>query len=293
MGYTCGLLLLILLPFSTGAEWSDLLKGLDFDKNLSKIGAVGLKQYALHFSNAVDYIKREAIDQYLDNNEKAALGELSSGLIQVQKVLVKAVRGVTVIKERSNALLLLLSAIKTEQEKLEMAMHAQLFSMEWDAEKKEFEDGLLQANRTLQNSQMMLRSIVQELHLLEEDIKADEDAAENDYYGVWVEVIVNMLYGTRLWMPASTVSEKQKNYFWKQRCKINDRIADYKTISMKTDVVCEGVGTKLKQVQDVYAKLTTTGYVAGEQFHNPQVNCELIQQLAEGLVKACDTFLEG
>ena len=116
MARSCVLLLLFLLPFSTG-EWSDLVKGLDFYKNLT-VGAVGLKQYAIHLSNAVDYIKWEAIDEYLDDNEKEALDELSSGLSQVQEALVKAARGVTVIKERSNALLLVLNltAIKTEEE---------------------------------------------------------------------------------------------------------------------------------------------------------------------------------
>ena len=303
MARSCVLLLLFLLPFSTG-EWSVLVKGLDFYKNLT-VGAVGLKQYALHFSNAVDYMKREAIDQYLDNNEKAALDELSSGLSQVQEVLVKAARGVTAIKERSNALLLVLnlSGIKTEQEKVEMAM--QLFSAlskDSKAEVKEFEDGLLQANRTLQNSQMMLHSIVQRLYQLKEDNKADTNSAQNFHYAAmaleaalgtvgtvvfgWPLAHVGILFAVH-----SLFAVKDNTDFLEQQGKINNRIDGYETISMKTDTVCEDIDNKIKQVQEVYSKFGTMATVAGEQLPNPQAQCELIQELAEALVKACDTFL--
>ena len=95
MGYAC-VLLLILLPFSTGECWH-LLKDLDFYNNLTN-GAVGLKRYAEHLSNAVRCMIHDAIDQTL---EKATLNKLSSGLTFVQEVLVKAARGVTIIKQGS------------------------------------------------------------------------------------------------------------------------------------------------------------------------------------------------
>ena len=303
MGCTCGLLLLILLPFSTG-QLSDLVKGLGSYKNLT-VGAVGVKQYAGHLSNALNYMKREAIDKHLDNSEKDVLDKLSSGLIQVQKALVKAARGVAEIKGNANALfhMLNLYTIKTEQEKVEMAM--QLFSAlskDSKAEVKEFEDGLLQAKRTLQNSQMMLRSIMQRLNQLIQDKRADKETTQNMHIVAMavkaalgaVGVVfglplapVGLLFGSH----GYSIMEENSNLL-EQEGEINDCIDGYETLSMETDAVCEGVDAKIKQVQEIYAKLSTTGRVAVEQLSNPQAQCELLQQLSGTLVKACDTFLK-
>ena len=331
MGCTCGLLLLILLPFSTG-QLSDLVKGLGSYKNLT-VGAVGVKQYAGHLSNALNYMKREAIDKHLDNSEKDVLDKLSSGLIQVQKALVKAARGVAEIKGNANALfhMLNLYTIKTEQEKVEMAM--QLFlalSKDSKAEVKEFEDGLLQAKRTLQNSQIALRTILQRLYQLREDKKADKETTQNMHIAAMAVKAALGAVGVVFGLPLAPVSvlfgihgysmmEEHSN-FLEQEGEIKDRIDGYETISMKTDAVCEGVDAKIKQVQEVYtklsttgrvadavcegvdakikqvqevyAKLSTTGRVAVEQLPNPQAQCEFLQQLSGTLVKACDTFLK-
>ena len=304
MGCTCGLLLLILLPFSTvTGQLSDLVKDLDYYKNLTA-GAVSLKQYAGHLSNALDYMKREEIDQYLDNNEKAALDKLSSGLIQVQKVLVKAARGVTTIKGNANALLHMLNlyTIITEQEKVEMAM--QLFSAlskDSKAEVKEFEDVLLQAKRTLPDSQIALRSIVQRLNQLIQDKRADKETTQNMHFEKLVlEELgaVGVVFGLPLapvgvsfGIHGYSIMEENCN-FLEQEGEINDCVDGCETISMETDAVCEGVDAKIKQVQEIYAKIPITERVAVEQLSNPQAQCELLQQLSGTLVKACDTFLK-
>ena len=304
MGYTCGLLLLILLPFSTG-KLSDLVKDFEYYKNIT-VGAVGLKQYAEYLSNTVDYMKREAIDEYLGNSGKAALDELSSGLIQVRDVLVKAAGGVTTIKEHSSALLLVLSLSGiTEQEKVEMAVQLlSTLSKDSKAEIKEFVNGLLQANRTLEKSKRMLHSILQRLYQLKEDNKADTESTQNFHYAAMgIEAALGaagaVAFGWPLAAPLGALFgihtlliDKNDKNFLEQQGKINDHIDGYEIIYKKTDIVCEGVDVKIKQVQEVYGKYGTTATVAGEQFSiNPTAQCELIQQLAEALVKACDIFL--
>ena len=184
-------------------------------------------------------------------------------------------------------------------------MAMQLFSAlskDSKAEVKEFEDGLLQANRTLQNSQMMLHSIVQRLYQLKEDNKADKDSAQNFHYAAmaleaalgavgivvfgWPLAPVGILFAIH-----SLFAVKDNTDFLEQQGKINNRIDGYEIISMNTDTVCEDIDNKIKQVQEVYSKFGTMATVAGEQLSNPQAQCELIQELAEALVKACDTFL--
>ena len=292
------------LPFSAG-KWSNLTKDFHLYKNLT-VEAVSLKQYAANLSSAVDQLRREVIHQHFDNSEKDALNELSNGLILIQEVLIKAARGVTVIKEQSKLLILALnlSATKTEQEKLETAM--QVFSTNSKVstpEIKEFEDGLVKAKGMLTHSEFMLRSIVQRLNQIIEDKKADKDTAQYIHIAaIALEAALGTAGALMLGSPLAPVGilfgihgysimEEHSN-FLEQEGEIKDRIDGYETVYTGTEAVCDRVDAKINQLQEVYAKTITTENIAVEQLSNPEAQCELLQLLAEALVKACDIFLK-
>ena len=311
MVYTCVFLLLVLVPFSTG-ERSDVIEGLKFYKNLTD-RAVGLKQYAENLSVAVDYMKTKAVHRRLDENEKAVLDRLGSGLRLVTESLDKGTKGILKIKEQITAVQLILTSlpgIKTKEEILELVTQVfSTFSM-YTKELKDLEDGLRDANTTLQNSLIDLDVLVQALGKLQTNSIANKDFTQNVHLasmaveatigalavGVFGATLVPVLIPAGLMCAFHGWSIKTNNDdFWVQQDEFSERIEGYEAFSEKTKTVCEGLDAKIQQMQDVYVAFGTTKTVAGSDFtfSNPQAQCDVIQQMTEALIDACETFQEG
>ena len=313
MAYTCGFLLLVLLvPFSTGAgEVSDLLRGLDVYKNLTN-GAVGLKQYAEHLSKVVHHLKQKVVHQLLDDNEKVVLDNLSSRIDFAIEYLGKAARGVTLIKEQSNLLLHMLnpSIPKPIQEILEMV--TKYFSALWNNTKedvKESEDGLRNASKDLRISQKELDILNQTLGKLKERNIEDKDTAQNMNIALMAveamgTVAVLGVFGTTLAPVTVPVGASLCAYqawsimsanaeFSQKQEKFNERIEEYETVSENTKVLREGLDTTVNEMQSIYAKFCSAKSVAEKdlEFPDPQLQFDTIRQIAEDLIKACETFL--
>ena len=253
---------------------------------------VGLKKYAENLSTNIVQTFVE-MNLGVDKREKDILRNLS----QAEASLDKATVVIRVMKEQSNALVLVLnpSATGTDHEKLWAAVrYFSRFIKDMEEEVQEVEEALQQASETFIKSQLKLREHVQVR-------SSDKEAAETNYwnYLFWaIDKIMSFMEETFgplvpvIWSAVEGITggnsiEEDPWQQWEYYIEGFERLSD------ETKALQERLGDKRQQLIKIHTNLNTTGTLAGIQIEAlPLQHFELIQNMARTLLEACETFFD-
>ena len=250
--------------------------------------AVGLKRYAEYLSSNV---VRTFVEMDLGEREKAVLWNLT----RAQASLDKAPVVIRVMKEQSNALVLVLnpSAVGTDHEKLWAAVrYFSRFIKDMEEKLVEVEDSLQQTSETLKNSQLKLREHFQ-VHFL------DKEAAKTKFWQTVFTVFgtasffiqdIGPLLTAAFAVIGSTGGNSIEETVGQQ---YEYYIKGFERLSDETKALQERLGDKRQQLINIHTNLNTTGTLVGIQIEAlPLQHFELIQNNARTLLEACETFFD-
>ena len=289
----------------------DLLKeGLEVYNNLKNDleQALGLKQYAENLSKIVELFKD--VNQHLDDNEKAIQEKLKIAHRLTKEGLEKARLVVTVIKEQSNVLVSVLdpSAAGTDHDKMWAAcQYFSDFAKNIEGKVKEAEDALRQASNVLDDSQMDLGSIVRTLErvqnkFLDEKKKAKKKKKKKGLLKTAAVVTAGFVTGglavaafggiAAAIEHGMSIHDVEKK-FRQQRDKIRGYIRSFGSMLTETKALLQQLNSKRQQLNDIHAKLSVTGTLAGIKLESlPLTHFKIIRANAKDLVEACEKFLQ-
>ena len=264
--------------------------------------ALGLKQYAEHLTNIVETFRK--VNEYLNESEKAVLDKLNSAHRLAQEGLDKAAVVVTVIKEQSRTLVLVLdpSTTGTDQEKMFGAcQYFATFAKAMEEKVKEAEDALREASDILHNAQSELTSIVNTLQRLqnqfiEERKKAEAEARREAYGGAAAGIILGPIGLILAYSIAAGVTEGHtipeiEEDFKRQRKRMAGYIEGFEKMWEQTKELQEGLDGKRHKLIDIHGKLSATGALAETNMTSiPLLHFDLIRKNAQALVDECERF---
>ena len=266
--------------------------------------AVGLKNYVDHLSSN---IADTFVEMNLGEREKAILWNLT----RAQGSLDKATVVIRVMKEQSNALVLVLnpSAVGTDHEKLWAAVrYFSRFVKDMKEELERIEDALQHANDILENSQLKLSSILERVQVKILDKKtAKAKRCQIVYGGATIVGTIMLIFigdigpllstgftaGFAVGITEGYLIEETEEGFWYQLEAITQYIEGFERISAEIKALQERLVDKRQQLINIHTNLNTTGTLVGIQIESlPLQHFEFIQNNARALLEACETFFD-
>ena len=269
--------------------------------------ALGLKAYAEHMSHITQILKE--VNQHLDENEREITRKLDEAYNLSQKGMEKATVVVSVIREQSSALALVLSdtAPGAKHDKLWAAcQYFSGFAKDIEVKVNEAQDVLREASSTLYSTRNDIRSIIKTLQRVQSTFIAERKAAEAaTRAGAYTSALAGLIAGplgliisyaiTAGVTEGLTIPQIEED-FANQREIISGYIDGFENMYSETEALQKSLDTKRKQLIDIHSKLSATGSLAGNTAlvsSMPTLHFNTVRATAEELVKACDEFLKS
>ena len=269
--------------------------------------ALGLKAYAEHMSHITQILKE--VNQHLDENEREIARKLDEAYDLSQKGMEKATVVVSVIREQSNALALVLSDTVpgAKHDKLWAAcQYFSGFAKDIEVKVNEAQDVLREASSKLYSTRNDIRSIIKTLERVQNNFIAERKAAEattraGAYTGALAGLIAGPIGLIISYSIAAGVTEgltipQIEADFANQREIISGYIDGFENMYSETEALQKSLDTKRQQLIDIHGKLSASGSLAGNTASiasMPTLHFSTVRATAEELVKACDEFLKS
>ena len=267
--------------------------------------ALGLKAYAKHLTHITRALKE--INEHLDDKQQAIAKKLDKAYGLSQEGMEKATVVVSIIKTQCSALVELLSESNPGEKHDKLWSACQYFSgfaKEMDVKVNEAQDVLRKASHTLYSTQNDIRTIIDTLKRVQDNFIAEEKAAAakvrtEAYTGAMAGLVAGPLGLIISYSIAAGVTEgltipNIEEDFANQQKTLDGYVDSFEEMQSETKDLQERLDTKRKQLIEIHSKLSTTGSLAGNSALKsmPMIHFNTVRQSAEGLVKACDKFLE-
>ena len=266
--------------------------------------ALGLKKYAEHLSHITQTLKE--VNHHLNEQEREIVKKLNEAYAYSEEGLEKATVVVSVIREQTSALVLVLSDLVpgANHDKVWTAcQYFSAFAEKMEAKVNEAQDALRKASQLLFASQNDIRSIVDTLKRVQDEFIAEKKAAKaknrsEAYGGAAVGLIFGPIGLIISYSIAAGVTEGMsipniEADFAKQREVISGYITGFETMRSETNALQKELDGRRKKLIEIHAKLSATGVLAGNTALKamPMIHFNTVRQTAEGLLAACDEFL--
>lgn len=287
-----------------------LKKGVETFKSLADDmkQAVALKKYADEMSHMTKVMK--VVNEHLNDKEKK-VGELLNEAYQLStKAMDDASNVVAVIKSQTSALVAILSRSVSGTNKQKMITACKCFSKfaeKVESKVNDAEKSLRDACNKLQEAQNDIGGIVDTLKRVHDrvidDMKAKQAEERKKAYGGAAAGLAGGLIGLIIsYSIAAGVTEgstipKIVSAFEEQCQAVSDNIKSFERMQSQAKTLQEHIASKKQELIDIKGQLSTLGTMTGNEEvlkdeDTSETMFEVIRDIANTLVKACETFLK-